>query len=118
MTADDREQMTRALSRQIRERTPADQRQARALAEHLIDLGWTLRAEHRAIGAAEELDGLAHLSVVLDKHARPWQLTDHRAEPHGDEHGCWSGLGDLYSPDLIELHGPVTLIHDTREATS
>ncbi|WP_280245709.1 hypothetical protein [Nocardia abscessus] len=45
VTADDREQMTRALSRQIRERTPADQRQARALAEHLIELGWTLPSE-------------------------------------------------------------------------
>ncbi|MFR9773089.1 hypothetical protein [Nocardia sp. SC052] len=73
-TDDDREQMTRALSRQIRKRTPADQRQARALAEHLIELGWTLPSEPRAIGSAEELDALPVGSVIRTGHGlvRTW----------------------------------------------
>jgi hypothetical protein len=41
----EQEQKVGALTRQIRQHSPCDQWQARALAEHLIDIGYALPAE-------------------------------------------------------------------------
>lgn len=46
----EREGTIRALSRQIRQHSPCDQWQSRALAEHLVDIGWMLPDADEADG--------------------------------------------------------------------